>query len=265
MAAPAAVHFPALFVKHVNFSSQNNILSFYFPNSYDNTKDLIIDPTLIFSTYSGSSSDNFGYTATYDRSGFLYSAGTVFDFPSGSTYPTLGAFQINHAGGTGFNGGTDIAITKYDTTGTFRIYSTYLGGSKSELPHSLVVNNLDELFVFGTTGSDDYPTTNGAYDTTFNGGPPFSPSGLGVTFPNGSDIIVSRFSTSGGHLLSSTYIGGSENDGLNTSQKLKKNYADEVRGEIDIDKNNNIYLATCTYSTDFPIAGNVFQPTLNSL
>ena len=35
------------------------------------------------------------------------------------------------------------------------------------------------------------------------------------------------------------------------AQKLKINYADEVRGEIDIDKNNNIYLATCTYSTDF--------------
>ena len=50
----------------------------------------------------------------------------------------------------------------------------------------------------------------------------------------------------------STYIGGSGNDGLNTSQKLKRNYADEVRGEIDIDKNNNIYLNTCTYSTDFP-------------
>ncbi|MBT4479309.1 MAG: T9SS type B sorting domain-containing protein [Flavobacteriales bacterium] len=246
-----------------NFKLKNNILSFDFPNSYDNTKDLIIDPTLIFSTYSGSTSDNFGYTATYDRYGFLYSAGTVFDFPSGSTYPILGAYQISHAGGTGFNGGTDIAITKYDTTGTLRIYSTYLGGSKSELPHSLVVNNLDELFVFGTTGSDDYPTTTGAYDTTFKGGPPFSPSGLGVSFPNGSDIIVSRFSTSGGDLLSSTYIGGSKNDGLNTSQKLKKNYADEVRGEIDIDNNNNIYLATCTYSTDFPIVGNVFQPTLD--
>ena len=62
--------------------------------------------------------------------------------------------------------------------------------------------------------------------------------------------------------MSSTYLGGSDNDGLNTSQKLKRNYADEVRGEIDIDKNNNVYLATCTYSTDFPIT-NSFQKTHN--
>ena len=62
--------------------------------------------------------------------------------------------------------------------------------------------------------------------------------------------------------MSSTFLGGSDNDGLNTSQKLKRNYADEVRGEIDIDKNNNVYLATCTYSTDFPIT-NSFQKTHN--
>ena len=246
------------------FKLKNNILSFDFPNAYDNTKDLVIDPTLIFSTYSGSSSDNFGYTATYDRYGFLYSAGTVFEFPSDSTYPILGAYQSNHAGGvgTGAFGGTDIAITKYDTTGTQRIYSTYLGGSMDELPHSMIVNNLNELFIFGTTGSSDFPVTSGAFQKDFNGGSSFSPSGLGVLFPNGSDIIVSRLSGNGGNLLASTYIGGSGNDGLNTAQKLKRNYADEVRGEIDIDQNNNIYLATSTYSKDFPIT-NAFQQNNN--
>jgi len=230
-----------------NFKLKQNVLSFQFPNGYDKSKELIIDPTLIFSTYSGSTADNFGYTATYDRDGFLYSGSTVF----GVGYPTtLGAYQITYANNSG---GTDIGITKYDTTGTLRIYSTYLGGSMDELPHSMIVNNLDELFIFGTTGSDDYPTTNGCYNENFSGGNGFSPSGLGVSFPNGSDIIVSRLSANGGNLLASTYIGGTGNDGLNTAQKLKRNYADEVRGEIDIDQNNNIYLATSTYSTDFPI------------
>ena len=55
--------------------------------------------------------------------------------------------------------------------------------------------------------------------------------------------------------MASTFLGGSDNDGLNTAPKLKFNYADEVRGEIDIDQNNNIYIATCTQSTDFPIVG----------
>ncbi|MBE50440.1 MAG: hypothetical protein CMP51_01985 [Flavobacteriales bacterium] len=234
------------------FKLNNNILSFYFPEGYDRTKKLIIDPSLIFSTYSGSTADNFGYTATFDKNGFLYSAGTVF----GTGYPiTTGAYQINYMNNSG---GTDIGITKYDTSGTYRIYSTYLGGSMDELPHSMIVNHLGELFIFGTTGSKDFPITSSAYDLTFNGGNGFSPSGLGVSFPNGSDIFICRISADGGSLLASTYIGGSGNDGLNIATKLRKNYADEVRGEIDIDNNNNIYLATSTYSSDFPTT-NSFQ------
>ena len=45
---------------------------------------------------------------------------------------------------------------------------------------------------------------------------------------------------------------------------INKNYADEVRGEIDIDKNNNIYIATCTKSADFPVTNSV-QPAYNGI
>ena len=48
--------------------------------------------------------------------------------------------------------------------------STYLGGDSDELPHSMVVNSSNELFIFGTTSSINFPTTNGAYQTSFNGG-----------------------------------------------------------------------------------------------
>ena len=109
------------------------------------------------------------------------------------------------------------------------IYSTYLGGDADELPHSMVVNSSNELFIFGTTSSLNFPTTNGAYQTIFNGGTYYGVGGLGVTFNNGSDIFVSKLSASGGSLLSSTYIGGSENDGLNIHVPINKNYADEVR------------------------------------
>ena len=142
------------------------------------------------------------------------------------------------------------------------IYSTYLGGDSDELPHSMVVNSSNELFIFGTTSSLNFPTTSGAYQTSFNGGTYYGVGGLGVTFNNGSDIFVSKLSTDGGSLLSSTYIGGSENDGLNIHVPINKNYADEVRGEIDIDKNNNVYIATCTKSTDFPVT-NSFQSVYN--
>jgi gliding motility-associated-like protein len=239
-----------------NYKLKRNILSFDFPGDYNRNFPLVIDPILEFSTYSGSTTDNFGYTATYDNFGFLYSGSTSF----GVGYPTtIGAYQLNYANAAG---GTDVAITKYDTSGTIRIYSTYLGGTKDELPHSMIVNSADELFIFGTTGSADFPTTLSAYQTTFKGGPFFAPSGIGVGFPNGSDIFVSRLSTNGGNLLASTFVGGTDNDGLNTASRLKFNYADEVRGEIDIDKNNNIYIATCTQSSDFPITTG-FQNTNN--
>ena len=244
-----------------NYILKSGVLSFEFPNGYDESIDLVIDPTLVFSTYSGSIANNFGYTATYDDYGFLYSGSTAF----GVGYPTtLGSYQVNFGGGTG-NLGTDIAITKYDTTGTKAIYSTYLGGGKDELPHSMIVNSANELFVFGTSGSDDFPITYNAYQSNFNGGPSFLPSGIGISYPDGCDLIVSRLSSNGGNLLASTYIGGSKNDGLNIGNKLKFNYADEVRGEIDIDKNNNIYIATSTFSDDFPIVGNVFQSNMDSL
>jgi gliding motility-associated-like protein len=244
---------------------KENSVSFEFPDGYDTSLELIIDPTLIFSTYSGSISDNFGYSATFDSKGFLYSASSSF----GTTYPTtLGAYDVTHNGGAGLGLGIDIAISKFDTSGTFLIYSTYVGGSSDELPHSLIVNTLDELFILGTTSSFDYPVSVGAYDTVFNGGPALSlMSGLGANYPNGVDIIATNLSSDGAILLASTFIGGTGNDGLNFTSVtcplnvLKYNYADEVRGEIDIDANNNIYIVSCTMSTDFPIVGSPFQPT----
>ena len=226
-------------------------VGFKFPQGFNSNFSVIIDPTLIFSTYSGSISDNFGYTATYDNKGYLYSGSTAF----GVDYPvTFGAYQQSFQGGI-----TDIAITKYDTLGTSRIYSTYLGGSADELPHSLVVSSNDELFILGTTGSSDFPVTQSAYNSVFLGGNSFFPTGLGVSFANGSDIFISRLSSNGGSLLSSTFLGGSDNDGLNTSSKLSFNYADEIRGEIDIDSDNNVYIASSTLSSDFPTSSNSFQ------
>jgi gliding motility-associated-like protein len=240
------------------FILKGDVLTYAFPDGFDKDLELIIDPVLIFSTYSGSTADNFGFTATFDGRGYLYAASTAFGFGYNAT---PGAYQINFAGGAA-NAGTDIAITKYDTTGTFRIYSTYLGGAGDELPHSLVVNNNNELFIYGTTGSGNFPTTLNGFSRLFKGGPNLPLAGLGVNFPQGTDIFVSRLSNTGSQLLASTFLGGTNNDGINSTpgNQLKYNYADEVRGEIDIDNQNNIYIVSCTRSSDFPIMGSGFQP-----
>ena len=76
---------------------------------------------------------------------------------------------------------------------------------------------------------------------------------LGVDYVNGSDIIISKFSADGTDLLASTFVGGDGNDGVNTSAGLKFNYADEMRGEILLDQNGDVIVASCTYSDNFPI------------
>lgn len=234
-----------------SYKNVDGIFSFQFEDGYRPKGVLTIDPELIFSTYSGSTADNFGYTATFDSDGFLYSGSSAF----GDQYPTtLGAYQEVWAGGEGSGSlvGTDIALSKYDTTGTFMVWSTLIGGTADELPHSLIVDNQDQLFLLGTTSSDDFPFTNGAYDTSFGGGVSFAPAGVGVDYALGSDIIVAKFSADGTSLLASTFVGGNGNDGINQGGSLKFNYADEMRGEVEIDHDGNICVASCTFSDDFP-------------
>jgi len=217
-------------------------LTFYFPKGYDSKAALVIDPVLVFSTYSGSTTDNWGSTATFDAAGNLYSAGVVF----GVGFPTtVGAFQM------GFGGSIDMGVLKFNPTGTSLLYSTYLGGSNTEFPHSLITDKDNNLFLFGTTGSTNFPTSQAAFDRTFNGGSNVTPVG-GVNFTNGSDIILTKFNTTGSSLLASTYIGGSGNDGvINTSLTTLRNYGDGFRGEIVVDTLGFVYVATTTNSTNF--------------
>ncbi len=222
------------------------------PEAYDPGSPLVIDPTLSFATYSGSYSNNFGYSATFDAAGSLYAGSTAF----GTQYPiTMGAYQTTWAGGT-----TDIAITKYDTTGSSLVWSTYLGGSAAEMPHSLIVAPNNQLLVLGTTASTDFPITANAYDASFAGGTAFTPIGLGLSYPNGSDMVVARLSADGSALLGSTYLGGSLNDGLNSAPALKFNYADEVRGEVFLDTLGNVWITSCTQSPDMLTTPSAVQP-----
>ncbi len=245
---------------------EDNVLRFSADN-YDKSKVLVIDPKLIFSTYSGSISDNWGFTATFDNENNVYSGGIAF----GVGYPvTSGAYQTKFAGDTTYYWGEDIAIIKYDPTGKNRLYATYLGGNSAEMPHSFIVNDFNELLIFGTTGSDNFPTTQNAYSRTFKGGTRISYDNV-VQYNNGSDIFVSKLSADGSKLLASTYVGGSANDGLNFRQSYEShmmhgndslyfNYADGGRGEIITDKQNDVYIGSCTYSNDFPVNENSFQP-----
>lgn len=229
-------------------------LSFSFPGGYDPCYELIIDPLLIFSTYSGSTADNWGSTATPGEKGSLYSAGVTTESSGGKFPATAGAFQTLYAGLY------DVAILKYDSAGRELLYASYLGGVNSESPHSLVMNAQGELIVLGTTSSYDFPTTSNAYDRDFGGGTTVTHV---VPYDYGSDIFIARISRDGSQLLASTFVGGSRNDGLNpNNSELTRNYGDQLRGDVITDSFGNIYISSVTASPDLVLT-NSFNTTYN--
>jgi gliding motility-associated-like protein len=243
------------------YELKGGTLSFRLPKGYDQNYDLVIDPSLIFSTYSGSNSDNWGSSATNDKAGNMFLGGIAL----GASFPTtLGAFQVNFGGGSGANV-CDVAITKISSGGTNRIYSTYLGGNSNEILTSLLCTDQNELIALVTTSSLNYPTTPNAFRTQFNGGTSTSAFQGSITFPNGTDIAITKFNAAGSALIGSTYFGGSGNDGLNNAPGLLFNYGDESRSDMIVDKQGNIYVASVTNSNNIPGTGNAFQSSISGL
>jgi len=214
---------------------------------------LVIDPVLVFSTYSGSFADNFGCTGTYDDFGNAYAGGTVFDFG----FPTsMGSYQPRFGGGdpesrTGYGGSRDMGILKFSPDGKRLLYATYLGGSSNEQPHSMIVDPAGNLVILGSTRSADFPNTGKGWDLSHNGD---------------YDIILAKLNASGTGLMAATFAGGSGIDGMLGDREplpdangipLMYNYADEFRGEVLCDSLGNIYLSSTSYSADFPLKNQV--------
>jgi gliding motility-associated-like protein len=221
---------------------KNNVVTFKL-GAYDRNATLIIDPSIIFSSFTGSAADNWGYTATPGPDGSFFAGGIAF----GTGYRVSpGAFQGTFGGGSneGGYGGYDVAIFKFSANGSSRMYATYLGGTGNEQPHSMIVDAQGNLIVAGRTDSDNFP----------NRVPGFSGAGY--------DIFVTKFNATGTNIISSIKIGGDGSDGVNISPKypeslpaaisLRRNYGDDARSEVILDAANNIYLVSCTQSTNFP-------------
>ncbi len=246
------VQVPCMFVlKGMDISFQTAV--------FDPSVTLIIDPVIVFATYSGSTVDNFGFTAAFDSKENLYSAGIT----GANGYPaTSGSFRDTFQGGNSrysFRGvdngntGWDITISKYNPSGTTLLYATYLGGNDNEYPHSLLVDYNDNLIVMGSTFSKNYPHSTSAFDTLLNDG----------LIKDKTDIILTKFN-SGGVFMASTFVGGNKFDGVSyngNNSSLVYNYADEFRGDLIADKDNNYYVGSITESTNFPLK-NPFQSTL---
>ncbi|MCH2225824.1 MAG: hypothetical protein MK066_13725, partial [Crocinitomicaceae bacterium] len=246
--------------------SDSSVLTFVL-GDYNKDIELIIDPVLVFATYSGSVTDNFGMTATYAYDGKAYSGGMVF----GSAYPspTLTWSSVSNISVAHTNATTDAFVSKYSEDGTTMLWTNFIGGGDdtqgTETVHSLICDTLNNIYMYGVTSSTDFPTTTAAYQSSHAGGTPLAFSSTGTNFgTQGTDIYTVKISEDGQNLLGGTYIGGTGNDGVNykiTSgtypsalqyDSLTSNYGDQFRGEIMLDSMNNVYIASHTRSLDFP-------------
>ncbi len=214
-----------------------NRITFDFPEGYNKMYALVIDPVLVFSTFSGSTADTYGFSATYDPNGNLYAGGECFDVG----WPvTAGAFQ------TSYGTWVDAGLNKYSSNGSTLLFSTYYGGSGTDLPNNMMVNMNQELVICGTTTSVNLPVSTGCYDNSYGGG---------------TDIYIARFSSNGSQLKAATYLGGDDDDGLNDGS-LSPNYGDANRGEVLAAANGSIYIAGSTRSSNFPVTATALQSSL---
>ena len=233
---------------------KDNVVRFKLNGRTPNST-LVIDPTLIFASFTGSTADNWGYTATPGPDGSFYAGGIVF----GNGYPvSAGAYQSTFGGGfqEDVSGPYDIAIIKLSSNGSNRLFATYLGGSGNEQPHSLICDPQGNLLIAGRSNYANYPKT---VPQVGSGG--------------GYDIVVSKLSSNGQTLLGSVKLGGSGDDGVNirtkyslpnnfvASDNTRRNYGDDARSEIILDGSNNIYVASCTQSANFPVINSAIQST----
>ena len=220
-----------------------NTVGFEVPD-HDAGATLVIDPTIVFCTFTGSKISNWGFTATPGPDGSFFAGGIVF----GTAFPyTTGALQPIYGGGS-----FDVGLIKFNTSGSSKIYATYLGGSDSETPHSLICDAQGNLIVLGRTYSTNFP-----FRTTAGPG-------------GGADMFVAKLNSTGNVLIGSIRIGGTGNDCVNISDQARnhnersdvliRNYGDDSRSEVVLDGSNNILVAASSQSPDFPITGNVFQP-----
>lgn len=231
------------------YKLENNVVSFELPEGYDKSLPLVIDPVLVFATYSGgvgsgaSTQGYYAYSSTYDAYGNMYASSGAYHLG----WPTtLNAFQAT------FGGNRDVSINKYNASGSTLIYSTYYGGNNFDFPHAMKVNGADELVVVGSTNSSNLPFSTGCFDPTLNGP---------------SDMFVAHFSQDGSSLIGATYIGGSNDEprafGFNAaSNSIFDNNAGFTSPlELDFDADDNIWVVGNTNSTDFPTELNPFYAT----
>ncbi len=193
----------------VRFVASGNRVTFAV-GSYDPSRQLVIDPTVTYSTYFGGDFADYGLAITVDASGNELIAGAT----DSDTIPGLNKATDG--------GSFDVFVTKLNPAGVLQ-FTTEFGGSSDEFPGGIAVDSTG-IYVSGTTDSSDFPVTPGAAQGTFVGGG-----------ANGSNDAFAAKLTLTGSIAWATFINGSDSTtGL----------------AIAIDSTQNVYVVGETFAPD---------------
>jgi hypothetical protein len=177
---------------------------------------------LAYSTFVGGATYDEGFGIAVDPAGKAFVTG----FTGSTDFPTSGrAFD------TTFNGGFDAFVTELNAAGRRLVYSTFLGGASGDIANGIALDASGNVYVTGTTGSADFPTTAGAFDKTYNGS---------------RDAFVTTLNPAVRELVSSSFLGGAgQDEGF----------------EIAAGRRGTAYVVGATESADFPTTTDAFDPT----
>jgi Beta-propeller repeat len=250
---------------------------------YDHDRELVIDPTLSYSTMLGGSAQDDATAVAVDSSGQAYVTGETgsLDFPSSS-------------GTLASRGNLDVFVSRFAADGSGLGYTTLIGGSSDEAGNSIAVDSGGNAYLAGTTASADFPTTAGVLGTSrkgtldafavkldANGGVAYATYLGGSNADSGNSIAVDGNGNAyvGGETFSTDFPGASGSPiqpnlagfddgyvaelnptatGLVYSTYLGGTSADLVTG-IALDASNNAYATGITLSPDFPHTAGSFQ------
>ncbi len=211
-----------------------NAYGFALGGSYDSRHPLVIDPGIEYSTFLGGAGADRADGVAVDSAGNAYVTGRAnAGFPT-----TAGAFDTSSNGPSGSG---DAFVTKLNAAGSALEYSTFIGGATAgDSGLAIAIDGAGSAYITGSTGSSDFPTTTGAFDTTYN-----AASGAANAF-------VTKLSPDGSALAYSTYLGGFNSSGFF-----------DLGSGIAVDSTGAAYVAGDADSTNFPTTAGAFDTTQN--
>jgi hypothetical protein len=226
-------------------------------SSFFNTFVTKLNPTgtaLVYSTYLGGSGIGAqGAGIAVDSSGDAYVTGSAAstDFPI-----TNGAFQtVNPAAAAAGpdNGGSNAFVTKLNPTGTALLYSTFLGGSTGDYGAAIALDNSGDAYVTGEAGSQDFPVTGSAYQSTNN------------AFANDAvNAFVTEVNPAGTGLLYSTFLGGSGIPPQACGSDCTESGSGDSGNAIAVDGLGDAYVTGDAISSNFPTTSGAYQTVNNA-